>query len=78
MSKSAAESALSDLNEKLGALAEDRNLLERETAELQSQLQLEKNQVRYRQTSAIKIYQKLQCLDCNFLAQQSISSCSRN
>lgn len=46
MSKSAAESALSDLNEKLGALAEDRNLLERETAELQSQLQLEKNQVR--------------------------------
>ena len=35
---------MSDLNDKLAALAEDRNLLERETAKLQSQLQLEKNQ----------------------------------
>ena len=44
VSKSALESAMSDLNDKLAALAEDRNLLEREMAKLQSQLQLEKNQ----------------------------------
>ena len=44
VSKSASESALSDLNDKNAALAEDRNLLEREMAKLQSQLQLEKNQ----------------------------------
>ena len=35
---------MSDLNDKLSALTEDRNLLEREMAKLQSQLQLEKNQ----------------------------------
>ena len=40
VSKSALESAMSDLNDKLAALAEDRNLLEREMAKLQSQLQL--------------------------------------
>lgn len=44
VSKSASESSMSDLNDKLVALADDRNLLERETAKLQSQLQLEKNQ----------------------------------
>lgn len=44
VSKSASESTMSDLNDKLVALAEDRNLLEREIAKLQSQLQLEKNQ----------------------------------
>ena len=44
VSKSALESAMSDLNDKLADLAEDRNLLEREMAKLQSQLQLEKNQ----------------------------------
>ena len=44
VTKSASESTMSDLNDKLSALAEDRNLLEREMAKLQSQLQLEKNQ----------------------------------
>jgi chromosome segregation ATPase len=44
VSKSTSESSMSDLNDKLAALAEDRNLLEREAAKLQSQLQLEKNQ----------------------------------
>ena len=44
VSKSASESSMSDLNDKLVALAEDRNILEREMAKLQSQLQLEKNQ----------------------------------
>merc|ERR1719471_2265506 len=44
VSKSAAESTASDLNEKLSALSEDRNLLERELAKQQSQLQFERSQ----------------------------------
>ena len=44
VAKSAAESTASDLNEKLSALSEDRNLLERELAKQQSQLQLERSQ----------------------------------
>ena len=44
VSKAAATSVVSDLNDKISALTEDRNLLERETAKLQSQIQLEKNQ----------------------------------
>ena len=44
VAKSAAESTASDLNEKLSALSEDRNLLERELAKQQSQLHLERSQ----------------------------------
>ncbi len=44
VAKAAALSAVSDLNDKVASLTEDRNLLERETAKLHSQLQLEKNQ----------------------------------
>lgn len=44
VSKTAAQSVVSDLNDKIGSLTEDRNLLEREMAKMQSQLQLEKNQ----------------------------------
>lgn len=44
VAKATMESALSDLNDKLAALSEDRNLLERELAKQQSQLQLERNQ----------------------------------
>lgn len=44
VSKAAADSSMSDLNDKWKALSEDRNLLEREVAKLQSQLQLERNQ----------------------------------
>ena len=39
----AALSVVSDLNDKIGSLSEDRNALEREVAKMQSQLQLEKN-----------------------------------
>ena len=44
VAKAAATSVVSDLNDKISSLTEDRNLLERETAKLQSQIQLEKNQ----------------------------------
>ncbi len=43
VARAAAQAAVSDLNDKVASLTEDRNLLERETAKLQSQLQLEKN-----------------------------------
>ena len=46
VSKSAAESTVSDLNEKLSALSEDRNLLERELAKQQSQLQVKQFRIR--------------------------------
>ena len=39
----AALSVVSDLNDKIGSLSEDRNALEREVAKMQSQLQLEKS-----------------------------------
>ena len=41
--KVAALSVVSDLNDKIGSLSEDRNALEREIAKMQSQLQLEKS-----------------------------------
>ncbi len=44
VARAAAQSASSDLEDRLASLTEDRNLLEREAARLQSQLQLEKNQ----------------------------------
>ena len=43
VAKVAALSVVSDLNDKIGSLSEDRNALEREVAKMQSQLQLEKN-----------------------------------
>jgi chromosome segregation ATPase len=43
VAKVAALSVVSDLNDKMGLLSEDRNVLERETAKMQSQLQIEKN-----------------------------------
>ena len=44
VAKAASESALSDLNDKLQALSEDRNILERELAKQQFQLQVERDQ----------------------------------
>ena len=44
VAKAAAESSLSDLNDKMMALSEDRNLLEAEVIKLQSHLQHEQNQ----------------------------------
>lgn len=44
VANAAAQSVVGDLNDKIASLAEDRNLLEREIAKLQSQFQLEKNQ----------------------------------
>lgn len=44
VSMAATQSVVSDLNDKISSLTDDRNLLERETAKLQSQLQLERNQ----------------------------------
>ena len=44
VAKTAAQSVVSDLNEKLSSLQEDRNLLEREIAKLQSTVQLEHTQ----------------------------------
>jgi chromosome segregation ATPase len=54
ISKSASESAMSDLNDKLAALVEDRNLLEHEMAKLQSQLQLERNQ---RNETSVRVHE---------------------
>ena len=44
VAKAASESSLSDLNDKMMALSEDRNLLEAEVIKLQSHLQHEQNQ----------------------------------
>ena len=44
VAKATSDSALSDLNDKVSALSEDRNLLERELAKQQSQLQRERDE----------------------------------
>ena len=44
VAKATSDSALSDLNDKVSALSEDRNLLERELAKQQSQLHREKDE----------------------------------
>jgi len=44
VARAAAQSAVSDLDDRVTSLTEDRNLLEREAAKLHSQLQLERNQ----------------------------------
>ena len=44
VAKATSDSALSDLNDKISALSEDRNLLERELAKQQSQLQRERDE----------------------------------